>query len=193
MERRFYHVAHELDIDVLILIKLAKRHGIKYNPSEEEIDFLKRKISGFYDLNDGEIRTLEKFLNSEESKVILEEAIPLAEKMSEEQERKYLIYISKRLFESMKDSSFKNKIRPETIYETISNLGVVEQYRCSGRAREKKDLPVHLLKFDKDIAMGILKRHFIGILEKVVVNSSEDFDRANKVITEEYRRLRDYV
>jgi len=193
MAKRLYHLAHEWGEDVLVLLKIAKTNGIKYTPSEDDIEVLKRKISGYYDLTDGEIRSLDDFLKSEPAKNVLEETVPLLEFLDTTETNKYLGYIARKLYEVMGKGELKSKIRPETLKETVMNLGVVTVHRSSAATpTQERPIPMHLLRFDKNVAKGVIKRYLLQILQTVPITSATDFDKAKTTLNKAYKRLKEY-
>ena len=194
-KKRLWEIVEDLDTDVLTLIKLAKREDIPYSVTDGNANLLRSKLSGYNDLTNSEIRDIDHFLKkSEAGRHILTDALSIIDLIGDEKsEREFLKYVSERLFDAMDNEELKQKIKPETVYETIRNLGVVEIYRTSASPRELKPIPVHLLKFDKDLSYKIVRNYFVKVLERCTIDSEEDFDRAREVLASEYRRLREYV
>ncbi len=190
-EKKLYHLVDELETDALTLIKLARRSKMSYSPSEEQVEVLRRKISGYYDLSDTEIRSLEDFLGSDAAQDILRETSVLMEAfLDQNEEKKYLNHIATHLFNAIDDEGLKAKIKKETLYETIMNLGVVTLYRTASTDIEEDKLPpLELLRFDNDVARGVLKRYFIRKLESIPIRDYSDFNTATKIMQAEYQRM----
>jgi hypothetical protein len=190
---RPYEAKATLDTDVLTILKLAKKNNTGYDLTEDHIELFKRKISGYYDLTDLEIRTLGDFLGSETAQGIIDEAVQLIEYLDDEGQRKCLAYVCNKLYEAMQDCDLKKKIRPETMYETIMNLGVITVKRSARKPEIKKPIPLHLLKFSPDLAAGVIKRYLLKKLETMPINDKADFQLAEVYLRQEYERLMKYA
>ncbi len=190
IEKRIYHLANEWDIRVLTLLKLAKRHNIGHTPSTHQVNLLKRKLSGYYDLSDLEIRTLSDFLKTEKAQSVLKEVGPVMDSLDSGEQNKLLTYIAERLYSFMEDSDLKKKIKPEAIRETVMNLGVITLYRSSAASadEEEKVPPAHLLRIDKDIAKKVIKRYLTRVLER-----APNIEEANKMLRQKYEELKQYA
>jgi len=190
LEKRLYHFANEWEVNILALLKLAKNNGIGHAPSEHQISILRRKLSGYYDLSDLEIRTLSDFLKTEKAQSILKDVGPVIDSLDGGEQNKLLTYIAERLYAVMEDSDLKKKIKPEAIRETVMNLGVITLYRSSATSpdEEEKIPPAHLLKVDKDIAKKVIKRYLTRVLEK-----ARDIEEANKLLRIKYEELKQYA
>ena len=81
----------------------------------------------------------------------------------------------------MPDSELKNKIKPETLYETIMNLGIVKIFRSGFSNPDGRRLPpVSLLGFDSQIYYHLVKVSFIKEMEVYSINGEMDFDDLEK-------------
>ncbi len=183
-------VAAELNADSLRVLKAAKKHMIGDAPTQEQIQILKREISGYYDLSDRDIRALEDFVNSEGAQEVLKETLPVIDYLGENEFESYLNLVAGRLFEGITDEELKNKVRPETLRETIINLGVITVYRNSTAAPEyEQKIPLHLLKFDRAIGRSVIKNQFVKTLETIVLASFDDFDTARETVRGKYQGM----
>jgi|TARA_B100002003_G_scaffold251135_1_gene293247 hypothetical protein len=190
-KKRLGEIVEELDTEVLKLIKLSKAHGKSFSYSQGDINELSAKLSGYYDLTNSEIRDIDHFLKeSNQGKKIFSDALGIFDCISDEEtEREFLKYVSEKLFDAMDDDELKEKIQPETVYETIRNLGVVEIYRAGNVTDEIKPIPSYLLKFDENLAYRIIRNYFVKVLERCPVETENDFKDAGKILLNEYERL----
>lgn len=191
--KRLYFWADQLSVTTFELIKLAKQLNISHSPSPQEIRLLQEKISGFYDLTDNEIRSIEDFLHSENAQDFLQEATPLLTYLDSDEQSRYLQYIAEQLFEQVDNEELKGKIKPATLYQSIMNLGVIELHRPSASTKEKKPLPIHLLRFNTDIAEQVIKRYLLRTFESRPISSAEDFRNIRRDLKRNYKLLLDYA
>tara|TARA_Y100000310_G_scaffold2130_1_gene2661 strand:- start:3500 stop:4090 length:591 start_codon:yes stop_codon:yes gene_type:complete len=190
--KKLWQIAEELGISVLDVVKAKAKIG-NNAPNLSEIEEI---VSGFQELGDQDIRGVEDYLNSERSQELIGNAVELKDFVGddgEDKERDYLKFVSEKLYEDMPESDLKNKIKPETIYQTIRNLGVIKFYRGGCMEAEKQEIPLELLRFDEDFAYNVIKGHFIKQLERTRITSQEDFNKAAARLSTKYQELKDYV
>ncbi len=195
MGKRLSHLADEWDIPILQLIKLAGKEGVGNQPTEEEVGLLQSKLSGFYDLSDAEIRELADYLGSEDAQQILKDTVPLLYHCSDKEEE-CLQYIAQKLFDNMPEEfkeRFQSKLKPETVRETVINLGVINVHRLEGYANENDPPPPELLKIDPRAAKKAVKRYLIRCIQGEHIQAIEDFDAVKGKLEEAYRELLENV
>ncbi len=191
---RLSRLAQEWDADIFTLIKLAREKEIQDVSTPDEVSRLRRAISGYYNLSNHEIRTIEAFLETAEARAILDEAVPLLGHMDDRDGRKYLEHVAELLFRAMPDEEFKARIRPATVLETVLNLGVLEVYRSGAVKRELPQPPYHLLRFDPAILYRIIVRQFQDRFQDQRVTAYEDFrGRVRPSIDAFHRQLKSYA
>jgi hypothetical protein len=190
MEKRLAKVADELGIEVIIVLQLAKRLETGHSATEEDIEKFKKKLSGYYDLAESDIRKLEDILQKPAADAILKESAVLIAHLNADQQKKYLMYVSEQIYRLIDDKELRDKIKPETTYETIMNLGVINIKRSGAASSEtKKTVPIGLLNFDPDVARSVMKQHFLDVLETFPLKTPADFDSARKHIAKDYSRV----
>lgn len=190
--KKLWELAREWGTEPLELIQLARKHGISRTPNEEETSLLRSKLSGYYDLEDKDLRDLEDFLGSDKAATFLKDAGPIYFTLDNGDQRKYLAFIAEQLYGMMEDGPLKDKIKPDTILETVENLGVITVYRSSASDTpdtEENLPPLHLLTWDSGIAKRILKRHFLRLLSTYPVREISDFDGAESRLESAYQKM----
>jgi hypothetical protein len=179
----------------MTLIALSAEHKVKNNiPTNEQIEAIKRSMSGFYDLTDREIRSIDDFISeSEAAQKIVGEAASVIDYLDTEEQKEYVQYVSKLIFNLMPDSDLKKKIKPEVIYETVMNLGVITMYRTSSQAPDENKPPIQLLKHLPNIAENVIERYLGKEIEKMPVSERSDFEKVKTKARELYEALINYA
>lgn len=184
-------LAQELGTSIIRLLGIAKQCGISHTPSDKDVEILKEKFSGYDGLSRGDKQNVLDFLeDNPRAKEILGSLIPLMSEIvkNEQEERRYLAEVSKRLYSAMDDNELKKKINPSTIYTTLLNLGVVQIYR-GGAMPKKEILPSELIGFDREIVHGIIKKYFVDEITPLPLKCRLDAEYARKRIEDKRKYL----
>ncbi len=193
--RRLHDLAADWGVDVIDVIKAAAIRNISYSVPEDKIRILKSAVSGYYELPERDIRTLEDFLKSEKAKGILKHAENVLPALTEDEQSQYLTGISRQLLLAMDDDDeLSKRINPGTLVQTITNLGVVKIRRTGFATEQAKPLPPHLTGLEPNIAKHVVKRYLLSVMDGLPVRQAQDFSHARNNLAEEAQRLRnDYA
>lgn len=168
-----------LGIKVTDLIKAADRIRLEDIEDEDDVERLIAE-AGILDVEDNKAREISEFLETPQAKKILKKYLPQMPSLPPEKHDDYVGFVSKELYGLLPDER-KPGFSPGMIKQTIFNLGVVDVYRGSVNPEEETPPPAELFRFDKGIANSVVKNYALRKIQRVRINSIDDFEIAKKV------------
>ena len=187
--KRLWEIIKELEHDPLEVVKHARALGLHNEISADEEARLRQALAGYDTLSNKEIRALEDALMSDDICDLIEKRIPLLELLSAPQQETYLRSLSAEVRTAMEKGPLKEKVTPETIYETMMNLGVITTYRSRTAYRPPAATPINLLINDKGIIVQAAKHIMIKSFEGMPLECAGDFDKAEQRLQATYQQI----
>ena len=71
MNNRLSQLSDELDVDAITLLKLVKKLKKPDELTEDDVEDIKRALTGYYELSDKDIRSIDDFLYTDKGANLL--------------------------------------------------------------------------------------------------------------------------